>query len=946
MKIGMDINAKAIREYTKPMMDNISSSRTEKNSAARLDLSGLYPQMDAYSEHGKSSDEIMLEAGMVDVELQRNYMTVMSNTMSGEDYKKAMENGFDPSEMSGAESVTILDHIKAVMAQSGQVVAGYNDNLDSEIMKEVTGKAVDAASIKKVLESVDLPSTTDNTKKILEAIGMMDSIDDIPEGSIKYMVDNNLEPTIGNIYTARFSAVDDGSRQARGYYAQDMGGYLAKKADDIDWETMKPQVEKSLEQMNFDDMSKEEQLENAKWLLEKGLPVTEEKITELSTINQISFPVPVERIINVSIQAIAAGLEPKDGNLAKAEGGIYSKAYEQQEAVIKESLNREEARLKLSLDANIRLLKQGKSIDTSSIEDVIKLLKNEENQLRKEFFGEGTVEELESKTDMFVQTTDLMKEMPYLPAATIGRLSLDKSEFTVRNIHSQGTLLSTRYNQANESYEALGTEVRKDLGDSITKAFRNVDDILKDLNLDTSEVNRRAVRILGYNSMVINEAEIKKIVQADNKIQNVINGLTPGKTLQLIREGINPLDMNIDELVRHINELDHDPKRDCEKYSKFLYKLEKSGGITKEEKSSYLGIYRMINRLERTDHASIGRLMESGADITFGNLLTAMRSSKKSFNISIDDDFGMLSEVIEKGTSISNQIEAAFTERISEENNNKLEEMYAEEKATALRNASDTTSEVVEELMENNASVSANNIEAVQQFNNEPNGFFRYMRAYSRRIDNRTGVNMTMAAKLEKAVIGLTDRFESKEAAQEGYEDLKETMADILENMTDIGADTAIDFRTISLMYKQLSLITDYAKEENYHVPVMFENGITDINVKLVHGEDQGLVTTVMETERFGNVKTEIRLNGNNVEAIFIAENRNSTEELKAVGDLFITELQNDGYSVEETKYIIGNPKSTGKYLEKKADNNNKTVDTSKLYDVAKKFIESVQKVG
>lgn len=943
MKIGTDLSTKAINEYTKPLTDNMSISRTEKNSAARLDLSSFYAETQAYSEHGKSVEEFMQEVGAVDVEVQRNYMTVMSNTMSGEDYKKAMEEGFDPSSMSGAESVTILDHIKAVMAESGLVVAGYNDNLDSEIMKEVTGKAVDSASIKKVLEAVDLPTSNDNVKKILEAVGMLENIDSIPDGSIKYMVDNDLLPTIGNIYTARYSAMDDGSRQAKGYYSQDMGGYLAKKADSIKWDEMKVQVEKALEQMNLEDMPKEEQLSNAKWLLEKGLPVTEEKIKELSSISGVDFPVPVEKIVSASIQAIAAGLEPKDGNLADTGKGIYKKAYEMQKAVINASINREEARLQLSIDANIRLLKQGKSLDTESIENIIEELKNEESKLRKEFFGDGTVKELEAKSNLFVQTTNVIREMPYLPAATIGNITSSRIEFTVSDVHTQGTALSAKYNQANESYEALGTEVRRDLGDSITKAFRNVDDILRDLNMDVNESNQRAVRILGYNSMVINEDEIKKIVQADNKIQNVIKGLTPGKTLQLIREGINPLDMDIDELVRHIDELDYDPKRDAEKYSKFLYKLEKSGEISEEEKASYIGIYRMINRLERTDHASIGRLMDSGANITFGNLLTAMRSAGKTFNISIDDNFGMLSETIARGVSISEQIETAFIDHISVENNEELENMYAEEKAAEIREAANVSNEIVEELMENNASVSADNIEAVTQFSEDANSFYRYMRAYSRRVDNRTAARLDNYAKFERAAGDISDNFDNKESAEEAFSRLTDVMEEVLTNMSDIGADTSIDFRSINLMYKQLSLVTNYAKEENYHVPVMINGSLTDVNVTLTHGDETGLVTVKMDSDTYGSVKTEIRLNSNNVETLFIGESRENLDSLRKLGEVFGAELSADGYSVEETKYIVGNTSSLSKYSEKNADNNNETVDTTKLYEIAKKLIQTVK---
>ena len=64
--------------------------------------------------------------------------------------------------------------------------------------------------------------------------------------------------------------------------------------------------------------------------------------------------------------------------------------------------------------------------------------------------------------------------------------------------------------------ESLMTEPRKDLGDKISKAFRNIDDILSDLGLETNEENRRAVRILGYNRMQINNDNINAIKAADS----------------------------------------------------------------------------------------------------------------------------------------------------------------------------------------------------------------------------------------------------------------------------------------------------------------------------------------------------------------------------------------------------------------------------------------------
>ncbi len=947
MKIGLELNNKAIKEYT-PVNSPVKASAAAKANAAKIDIKGSILDTNAYAKHGKTGDELMMEAGAIDVTTTRNMMIVASNTMSEEDYKKAMEGGFDPSEMSYEDTVTILDHIKAAIAEAGQVIEGYNDDLSDDVLKEVTGRSMDLDTIKEAMEKADIPATPDNIKKLSEAIQMMADIVTLPEGSVKYMVENELEPTIGNIYTARFSAMDDGSHQARGYYAEEMSGYYARKADNVDWEAIKPQVEKAVESMDLPDTDMDKRLEDAKWLMEKGIPVTEAKMTALEDVESIEFPVAPELVIEAGIEAITEGKEPKDGNLSNNGNNknLYRKAFEQREALINASIDREEARLTMSIDANIRLLKKGISIDTKPVEEVLEALKKEEENLRNAFLGESdSVEEADSKVKLYNQTVKVVEEIPTLPAATLGRVVATEGDITLAKVHESGVDLKNQYQNASLRYEEMGTEVRKDLGDSITKAFRNVDDILRDLRLPVTAENERAVRILGYNSMIINAEEIKKVADVDSKLQNAIRGLTPAKTLQLIREGINPLGLNIDELVDHVNEMDMDPKRDNQKYSKFLYKLEQSKGITDEEKQSFIGIYRMINRLEKTDHASIGRLLDSGADITFGNLLTAMRSARKSFNLKIDDDFGLLEETISRGSSITDQIEAAFVNKVSEEVSKELDDKYAARQMAEIRESAEASEEIVEELLNNNVKVSPENIQAAIQFEMEPNRLFRHLRAYSRRVDNRT-TELHAEDKLTKAIDEFPESLTGVASAKEGYKSLIDTMTETLSDMADIGADTSIDLASIGLMYKQLSLAVNYSNEENYHVPVMVEGKLTDINLKLQHGEETGIVTATMEIGDSDSVGAQIRVNGNSVEAIFIGENRESVSALNGAAEIFRGLLRTQGFEEPEIRFITGNPKASGKIIGKNADNNNEAVTTGRLYAVAKSFIQSVNKVN
>ena len=79
------------------------------------------------------------------------------------------------------------------------------------------------------------------------------------------------------------------------------------------------------------------------------------------------------------------------------------------------------------------------------------------------------------------------------------------------------------------------TAPRADLGDSIQKAFRNVDDILNDIGLEATEANQRAVRILGYNQIEITQESVAEMKAADEQVQRVFRNLTPATVTEMIR---------------------------------------------------------------------------------------------------------------------------------------------------------------------------------------------------------------------------------------------------------------------------------------------------------------------------------------------------------------------------------------------------------------------------
>ena len=340
----------------------------------------------------------------------------------------------------------------------------------------------------------------------------------------------------------------------------------------------------------------------------------------------------------------------------------------------------EEIRLMMTEEANRHLLKAGISIDTTELSKLVDALRAAEERINAVLFQGESAEENAERALLYEETLTRTKELSGMPAAVIGKILSKFSQSTLLHIHEAGkTLQNQLENQLNQqgnknagqnpeqqqkasaAYETLMTEPRRDLGDRISKAFGNIDDILTDLGLETSESNKRAVRILGYNRMEINEDNINAVKEADSQVTGVISRMTPATTLQMIREQKNPLEMTMEELEAYLDSKDADPARDAEKYAKFLQRLDRTHNISAEEREAYIGIYRMFRQIEKSDGAVIGSLVASGAQMNFKNMLSAVRTAAdKNMDVRVDDGFGGLEQLITKGKAIDTQINAGY----------------------------------------------------------------------------------------------------------------------------------------------------------------------------------------------------------------------------------------------------------------------------------------------
>ena len=86
--------------------ENITTTTYKPQTAAQevrsrgfqLDIADKVMDNEAYG-HGLTADEIMQQAANTDVSVQKDFMIVMSNCVSGEDLQKMQEEGFNPAKV-------------------------------------------------------------------------------------------------------------------------------------------------------------------------------------------------------------------------------------------------------------------------------------------------------------------------------------------------------------------------------------------------------------------------------------------------------------------------------------------------------------------------------------------------------------------------------------------------------------------------------------------------------------------------------------------------------------------------------------------------------------------------------------------------------------------------------------------------------------------------------
>lgn len=1011
---------------------NLTNQQSSRNVAAASEVLNLKSDVSAAVFENGVSDGFLEnenigknnnldEKDCFDAKQMTKDMQALANSMN-EQFLAELQKEMDSLEEEDVEAiVTVQEKIRMKLE-------AFCENFDSGMIEEFSAEQLaligqmegNSVLWANKLKENNLPVTDFNIRNIQAAFAMMSQITQINEGAKIYFVQNPEKAiTIESLYISNYSS-NNGvmHNQSGNYYSTQAGGYVTQNSVGDEFEEVSEQIKYLLQQAGIEITDKV--MQNAKWLYDRQLPVNEVSLNRLETLQQIELMFDEEKVLDKVADAMKDGRLPIEAELTGSSiDEIVKQSFEifdtiqnisdeqlktaiasvREDVTVSDLLaayndeipeasitmisdtdlkyisakrQLEEIRLQMTVESVALMQKNGISVNTSGLSELIDNLKIIENNFNARLLEANNAEVTAENIELFSKVNKAVESISVSHARVIGVAAFSEEQMVLSELENEGRRCTKDFKSVNDAYEAVMTKPRADMGDSIKSAFRNVDDILDEMNIEKNMYNKRAVRILGYNNIPITDENINRVKEADISLNQMLSNMKPSSVVKMIRDNFNPLNATVSELNDKLNQYYNDDKLTEEKYSEFLWKMEHNNEITENEKESYIGIYRLVNQIKKSDGALVGALVLQGAEVTMGNLLMASRTRKhSSMDYKVDDNFNGVEPGLKN--SISNQIEKGFNDyekayyselasQIADDislnglnnadANNQMLQMTLEQFAEVMHNtskdeesdnqymrqqldnirniASMADEKIINILSQHDITASYANIEAVSDMMKQRGGWFKKLLK-----DNGNLLNDSHKL-LEN--MGETEDF-NKEYNNFANDVLEAARENVLNE------NSYVDVRAMKLISSQISISVSMSDEEMYQIPVEIGGELTSINLKFRHNSNESQKVTVsMYTEKTGNVEGEFSISDGKVKGIIVCDDTDKMSLLDDANRMFEDQLQSQmGMLVDNIVCVHNKNADSNNIFYENLSADNSPASSKQLYQFAKIFIQALR---
>lgn len=896
--------------------------------------------------------------------------------LSGADAVKLDGDGFNLTDATPDDMVNIIEKIKIELAMHSDDYVNYGTAVSKDKIESVTGSAATAASVESRMQGADIAVNDESVAEVKGAFEKSKELKPLSENTKNYMVANGIESSIAGIYQAQ--AATSSSISADGVTI----GKYANAISDADFEALRPGIEKIIASAGLEVNDKT--LADARAFIDAQIPVTKENLeykAQLDLIDIDMIHADSDEMLNKILDNMKLG--------GKAENTLVTGSPIDDIRTALDTINRAEyadaanvvlkgetftiASLKLEMDArSFRIEYSAASVSTGNSEvrnqvsDVqqaadkaydtlvtarVLMSANASIYLVKNNISILTtpIDELNSMLMEYEQADEMYEE------AQIAYTDVLEARKTLNEIvRNPARVFASMFDKMNETYEAVGTQIRGDLGDSLKKAVQgSADDIIKELGLEGTDEDKEAIKVLAANNMDMTKENVETVKSVNAMINNLIKNMKPETVLNMIKDGVNPMNASIEEVNEYLTEANDKASKDNEeKFSKFLYKLDRTNGITKEQRKQFIGIYQMMNIFTRDAGVAAGALIKQGAEVTMNNLMTAYNSRKHyDMDAVIDENTGM-AEVsgianyysalfmangglvtpntlknVDNSSGIGEQSVEMFIEQLEDNFDAAAEEQYYEEYLKEQQAAVQAGADILRQIRNADTEINSGNIQAVKAF------------LESGQFPDIRGVKTTRDYARDSI-----EKIGHKEKLSLMYEEMKdETEEELQEVLSKAGdLDTQIDvnyegFLDLRLKDRTIGYIKNLALRHDYRIPYITDSGSTGmLKLTLVQDDDnKGRISVNMLSSVLGKVSVEAKADRESLGMYIVSDTAVSDEGSQLLEDM--EENLKEGFGF--TNVTVNITKSSDvPYVtyEAAAD----SVATDKLYEIAAQIVK------
>lgn len=898
--------------------------------------------------------------------------------LSGADAVKLDGDGFNLTDATPDDMVNIIEKIKIELAMHSDDYVNYGTAVSKDKIESVTGSAATAASVESRMQGADIAVNDESVAEVKSTLEKSKELKPLSENTKNYMVANGIEPSIAGIYQAQ--AATSSSISADGVTI----GRCVNAISDADFEALRPGIEKIIASSGLE--VNDNTLADARAFIDAQIPVTKENLeykAQLDAIDIEKIQADPDEMLNKILDNMKLGGKAENtlvtgspiDDIRTALDTINRAEYSDVANVVSKGETFTIASLKLEMDArSFRIEYSAASVSTGNSE-----VRNQASDVQqaadKAYDTLVTARVLMSanasvylvKNNISILTTPIdelnLMLMEYEQAdgmyeeAQIAYTDVLEARKTLNEIvRNPARVFASMFDKMNETYEAVGTQIRGDLGDSLKKAVQgSADDIIKELGLEGTDEDKEAIKILAANNMDMTKQNVETVKSVNAMINNLIKNMKPETVLNMIKDGVNPMNASIEEVNEYLTEANDKASKDNEeKFSKFLYKLDRTNGITKEQRKQFIGIYQMMNIFTRDAGVAAGALIKQRAEVTMNNLMTAYNSRKHyDMDAVIDENTGM-AEVsgianyysalfmangglvtpntlknVDNSSGIGEQSVEMFIEQLEDNYDAAAEEQYYEEYLKEQQAAVQAGADILRQIRNADTEINSGNIQAVKAF------------LESGQFPDIRGVKTTRDYARDSI-----EKIGHKEKLSLMYEEMKdETEEELQEVLSKAGdLDTQIDvnyegFLDLRLKDRTIGYIKNLALRHDYRIPYITDSGSTGmLKLTLVQDDDnKGRISVNMLSSVLGKVSVEAKADRESLGMYIVSDTAVSDEGIQLLDDMEESLKEVFGF----TNVSVNTTKSSDvPYVtyEAAAD----SVATDKLYEIAAQIVKQL----